>query len=63
MKFNNRPRKGGSAPGIICIEREFLTVNQVAERLKMTRTNTDTLLRKLRKEPGAITWARLRSGK
>lgn len=45
------------------IEGENVTNKDIAERIGISVTNVDTRLRRLRKEPGAITWAKLRGDK
>lgn len=42
-----------------CIEGEQYTMVQIAERLGLTPDGAGLALRKLQKQPGAITWERL----
>lgn len=54
------PRKSRKQGSVYCIEGERVNMQQIAARLEITKAAASMRMMKLREEPGAITWARLR---
>lgn len=53
-------KRGGKAvQNLICIEGEYLTSRQIAARLGTHATTALDRLKRARKLPGPVTWARL----
>jgi len=57
--YRGHKRKQAS---VYCIDGERVTVEQIAARLGITKAAANMRLYKLKQEPGAITWAKLRKG-
>ena len=54
-----RSRKSRPEVAVHCIEGQFCTVAEIAERLGRTPKAVSSLLSRARRKPGPITWARL----
>ena len=52
-------KKGAGRPDLFCIENEYVTLQQMSDRVGVSEDAIRKRLAKLRKVEGAITWAKI----